>query len=286
MAAPMLAQLGAAIQKVGSSAAHATSTLSSLSTSLTQQLMAPLEVIKGVAGAIGPLVQLANPGAVWHFTRALNDLQAVIGQMVTPVLQGLTKYLVIMGDTLAGLTPVLQPLFDQLAQSLVNAAVGVAQIIQAMAPFTTLIVDRLVVGIKKASEGLAFFHGVIVEIINTMALVLGLQNNRFNPGAKAKGSAVYQPTVSGIEEFANRQFAESLKGINQNRGQGKKPEEFIPEIAAAIKDGQQVVKDIYKELKLVKIGILAFFDSLSKQTNGATDVGPGFGDALRKILIS
>ena len=67
------------------------------------------------------------------------------------MLQGLSSYLQVMGDTMARLMPVLQPLFDQLAQSLVNAAVGVAGIIEAMAPFIQLITDGFVWGVEKAS---------------------------------------------------------------------------------------------------------------------------------------
>src|SRR5262245_23219950 len=106
MAAPMLSNLGQAIQKVGSAATNATSTLSGLGSALTPQLTAPLEVTKGIAGAITPLVQLANPASLFMFNRALDNFQAIIGQMVTPVLQGLTLYLEKFGDVMAGMMPV------------------------------------------------------------------------------------------------------------------------------------------------------------------------------------
>jgi hypothetical protein len=162
----------------------------------------------------------------------------------------------------------------------------VAQIIQAMARFITLIVDGLVVGIKKASEVLAFFDGVIAEIIKTVAAVFGIQN-RFDPGRKAKGSAVYQPTVSGVEEFANRQFAESLKGINQNRGQGKTPEQFLPEIANAIDKGRAKVEELITAVDRIFQWVQRRFGDAEELQQAAGEfVKGGLLGALRKGLIS
>jgi hypothetical protein len=248
MAAPAIAAFGAALSKVGTAATQATSTLSQFGRALTSQVAAPLQAVQGLIGQISSFVQMANPGAIWHLTRAMDNMIAVIGQGLTPVVQGITGYIAKFGDTLAQMMPVVQPLFNELGQMFVNLAYGGTQVIKAMAPFIELLVDGVVVAMKEASKAIAFFQGVVAELITQVAKLFGLSGSRMRTDATAKGAAVYQPQVSGVEEFARKQFEQSLMGINQNRGQGKKPEDLLAEIATSFDKGREAVEAATKAI--------------------------------------
>jgi hypothetical protein len=291
MAAPAIAAFGSMISKVASAATSATSTLSQFGHALTSQVAAPLQVVQGLIGQISSFVQMANPGAVWHLTRAMDNMIAVIGQGLTPVVQGITGYLKTWGDTVAQMMPVVQPVFDELGQMLVNVAYGGTQVVKAMAPFIELLVDGVVVAMKEASKAIAFFQGVVAELITQVAKLFGLSGSRMRTDASAKGAAVYQPQVSGIEEFARKQFEQSLMGINQNRGGGKRPEDWLQEISGKFEEGRLLVDKILLEATEIKNNIVNFLTNVKQvkegiQSGTATGAGMGLGGLMAKALIS
>jgi hypothetical protein len=274
MAAPAIAAFGAAVSKVASATAHATNSISTLGRALTQQLAAPITVVQGLIGQVSSFVEKANPGAIFHLNRAMDNMIAVIGQGLTPVVQGVTGYLKTWGDTLAQMMPIVQPVFDELGQMLVNVAYGGTQVVKAMAPFIELIADALVRGLQEASRAIAFFQGVVTELITAVAKLFGLTGSRMATDRSAKGAAVYQPQVSGVEEFARKQFEQSLMGINQNRGGGKKPEDWLQEISGKFEEGRLLVDKILIEATEIKNNIVNFLANASRT---AEAVGDAFG---------
>jgi hypothetical protein len=293
MAAPVLAALGMAINRVASAATHANGILAQFGQSLVGLLTAPINAVKGFASALTPFVEKANPGAIWHLTRAMDNFMAVIGQGVTPIVQGITIYVEKMGSAMAKLMPVLQPVFDEIGQFFANMAMGGSQLVKALAPFIELLSDVLVDAIQEASRVIAFFQGVLIELLNTLASAFGLKSVRMSTNAEAKGAAVYQPSVSGVEEFARKQFEQSLMGINQNRGQGKKPEDFLQDIANKIDSGRRLVEEIRNFVRDIAKWFVENQGRIEKGANAGKDIattpgGPGIavGGWLGKLLIS
>jgi hypothetical protein len=278
MAAPAIAAFGSALAKVGSAASQATNSVSNLGRALTQQLAAPITAVQGLIGQVSSFVEKANPGAIFHLNRAMDNMIAVIGQGLTPIVQGITIYLQRWGDVMAQMMPVIQPLLDQIGQSLADWAIGGTEVVRALAPFIELFTDLLVDALKEATRAIAFFQGVVAELITTLAKIFGLSGNRMRTDATAKGAAVYQPSVSGVEEFARKQFEQSLMGVNQNRGGGRKPEDILPEIARAIQEGRRVVEEIKTEVANIYKWLLNNKQAVQATGNAATKPGgaPGF----------
>jgi hypothetical protein len=210
---------------------------------LTQSLSAPLAAIQSFGNEIGGLVRLANPGAFHQFQIAMQDAWAVLGGQLTPVLQGLTILGRAVGDNLAKLTPVVQPLFDKIGQGIANIAEGVGPIIEGLAPLVEVFIDVMVELTDWFTKGVALWQGIVAEVLETINSLFGLTSKRFNKDADDRGAAVRGVGVSSVEQFGQDVFKRSVQNAF-GTGQGKKPEEHIPEIAAAVNEGKQLVRDL------------------------------------------
>ena len=238
-----------ALQGVNVGSRLATGALGALSAGLkglSQALTAPLSAVQGMAAAITQMVELANPGVVMQFTLALRDALAVMGGMLTPVMQGMTIAVRAIGDTFAALTPVLQPLFNQIGQLFADWAVVFKEVIKAAAPLIQLFSDAMVDALRQLAVGFAMVEGVIIEVYHAIAELFGLKS-RFDPNAKSQGAAVRQTHVGSVESFAGDVFKKSLQGVF-GAGQGKKPEQIQGEILSAIAEGRKWVIEIRQDV--------------------------------------
>ncbi|HEV3385598.1 MAG TPA: hypothetical protein VG097_12345 [Gemmata sp.] len=118
---PNVGGLGAAFANVGKQFTNVTSSFLEASVSFTGGLTGMVSGIMGLGEAIGGMlggvaslgqtmagfVQLANPAIVQMFTNALQDMQAIIGQALTPILQVVTQVIRIGADALASFLPQL-----------------------------------------------------------------------------------------------------------------------------------------------------------------------------------
>ncbi len=133
--------------------------------------------------------------------------------------------------------------------------------------------------INETSLALMKFYGMLVEIITVITELLGIDSKtRANDNASSKGRAVRQTNVQGVDAFAKSVFEKSLKGIFQT-GEGKDPMQHIPDIAAAIKEGQQVVKDIKDKVTEIYNWIDRNLRGLKDTANGVKDVAGQAADA-------
>lgn len=216
-------------------------------------VMGPLtgvvDSIKGLFDSITSFVSLANPGAIIQFTFAMNDLMAVIGGMLTPVMQGLTIYARAAGDSFAKLAPVLQPLFDKFGQWLADSVMMTQGFIEAFAPLLQIAIDGVIPMLEHMAKAMAFLNGILIEVLNTISEMLGL-SSRFDPNAEGKGAARRQTSVQSVEGFANAAFAKSIQGIFAG-GQGKNPESQRDDIKKAIEEGREIVREIRTSVKEV-----------------------------------
>lgn len=261
----------AGFKELASAAMNAFTGVTKLGGAITQQLLGPLESVRSLVSSIGQMVSLANPAIMQNFMLALNDTAAVIGRMLIPVMQSITVFTRAYGDALAKLAPALEPLFEAIANFIAGYATAVIPLVEAAAPFIALWADALVYLLKALSQGIAFFQGVVIELLNTFSSLFGLEK-RFNMDASSRGAAVRQISVGGIEQTASAVFAKAAQNAFAQAGQEpKKQEDWLKDIATAIKSGQQVVKDIYAEV----VKIVLWTD---KQLNKANDAGNAIGD--------
>jgi hypothetical protein len=275
-----LDKVAGGLDKLAASGKTALSSITSLATSISGALLSPLDSARKMVESIGNLVRLFNPGILVQFQLTLNDTLAVIGSALVPVMQGLTIYVRAFGDVLAGLLPVIRPLFDAIGRYAANFAQGLLPMFQAAAPFIELFTDGMVLLIDKLSLGVAFLQGVVAELITMVANLFGLESD-FNAKASSKGFAARQTKVGSVEQFASDLFASTAKNIYARGDQGvKKPEAILEEIKAMMIQGRKTVGEIASDVRIVARHIRAFVRGFGK---GLEQFGDGFDQGAKEV---
>jgi hypothetical protein len=223
---------------------------------VTDQMAAPLAAIQSFGDQIGSLVRLANPGVWQQFQVAMLDAWAVLGGQLTPVLQGLTILGRAVGDNLAKLTPVVQPLFDKLGQGIANIAAGVGPVVEGLAPLVEVFIDVMGQLTEWFSRSIGVWQGIVSEVLKTINSMFGLTSKRFKPDADSNGAAVRGVSVSSTEQFSQDVFRRNAQ-MAFGTGQGKKPEDHLPEIAASINEGKAIVAAIRDNIREIGLAIIS-----------------------------
>lgn len=258
-----------------------------LTESLTTFLLAPIKSVQALGAAISPLVALFNPAYVIQFELALRDTMAVLGQMLVPVLEGITIYIQKFGDALVGLTPVFQPLFDEIGQLITSIASMLVPMAKAAAPVLQGLAEVLGRFLKILAQGVAFFTGVVIGLLNVITKMFGLTSN-FKEGSSS--NFAFRPTkVQSVEQFSNDVFESSARNIYSRGTEAKKPEALLAEIKDAMENGRKLVEKIEKHVS----AILAWFKRRGQEidkigdaggiASGAASVGGGIGYAIGKL---
>lgn len=91
-----LSKIGPALSSVGGAAGIAVGAIAA----------APAAIVL-LGKSIESMVAKANPAAAFQFNRALDDLMATMGQMLTPVLNGVTDVVRGLADVMQGLKPTI-----------------------------------------------------------------------------------------------------------------------------------------------------------------------------------
>jgi methyl-accepting chemotaxis protein len=279
-----LARFG--LKDLGATALGAMGAMGKLSGALTGGLIAPLNMVQDMVGQIAQLVNLANPGAFVQFTMAMSNWMAILGRTMQPMLQGITQYARIAGDTFAKLEPVLRPLFQTIGDYFVGLAQTAGPLLQAAAPFIQLFVDALSQFVKAFGKVVAFVQGAITALLTTLASALGLQS-RFDPSKNAMGAAVHSVRMSSVDEMARNNFtrqAEAAMGL----GDQKTDTEYLKEIAAAAERGKQMMTDLTQAIKdlveWLKNGREAAKDAKKNVQEGGG--GAGLGAIMGRWMVS
>jgi hypothetical protein len=245
-----------------------------LSTAITEVFTGPLKSVQQFASSIAPYVQAANPGVMLQFQIALLDTQAVVGGLLTPAMQGLTIYVRALGDSLAKLTPVLQPLFNAIGQFIANAAGRMGPLVEQLAPWVELFVDGLTRLVNWFSKYTGAFVGFVTGLMKALNGLLGITSSRYDKDATSKGAAVRSVGVSSVEQFAKDQFAKSTQGI-MGYGKGEKPVELsADEINEKIGNGVKFVEVIAKAVKDIRDWVVKKQQQVDKADKVARTVSP------------
>ena len=264
--------MGSILSSVGPSGGAAADAMVEGMKGVVGALMGPLNVIKGIAEAIGGLVALANPAVMERFMLALNDAMAIIGQILTPIMQALTVAARAWGDAMAGLQPVLQPIITKFSQFIVSWAQGFAPMLEAAAPliqaFGHLLVDVI-------SKGLAFLQGVVVGLIKVLSELFELARSDFDPKRNAQGAAVRQTNVGSVESFASSQFAAMIRASQGGGGQVS-----VEGDVKTIKDWIAKGVGFAEEIRKVANDVWEWVERQRDRIRGAANAANAVGNAI------
>lgn len=214
-----LKEIGAAFLSgnIGGGLATLGRTVGSLGGSLLKTagvaLAAPAAIL-AVGAAIQGLVAKANPAAAFQFNLALSDLGGTMGQILTPVLRGITVFIRAFADGLQGLRPALDPIMKGLGDTIAALAPIMQSLMQMAGPALQtlgfLIKEFVVPAIKLLADTLNEFVQKVMQTAHE--LTGGLINFGDFKAKSSFGAAIRPAQYSSIEEIGKRT---TLAALNQ-----------------------------------------------------------------------
>lgn len=198
-----VAQIGPAIGSLGGSLAK----MGGIAAAVPASIVA-------VGAAIQGLVNKANPGAAFQFNRALDDLAATFGQILTPILQGITVFVRDFADGLQGLKPAFAPLMQGIGGMIAALGPLLQSFMQLAGPAFQavgyLIANIVVPAFKLLADGLREIVKVAMDAISF--ITAGLISFDDYESKSSVGAAIRPAAYSGIEDIGKRT---TLAALNQ-----------------------------------------------------------------------
>jgi hypothetical protein len=167
--------------------------------------------VAAVGLAMVQFVGKANPAVAEQFNLALNDVMAVIGQALTPVLQVVTQVTRLFGDALAGVLPALgavlgeiasslMPIFEALFEAFAISLGFLADVLKIVAPVIKIIAD----GIKTVFD---WWLRAIKYLLGLVGIELG--DTSIKKGSST-GAAVRQAGHDSVEGLIKKAQASAF----------------------------------------------------------------------------
>jgi hypothetical protein len=213
-----LKKMGAAAGKAHSAMLAIPGKLGQISAQWTHTLSLQLDAVKALAAPMGDLVGKSNPAAIKQFTLAVNDASAVLGRILLPIFQSLTRAARSVGDTYATLEKRFRPAMDGIAKmfdawftAIGNAARDNAFAIEVMAH---------VVG--NAAQAFGWLTTQIGKVHTLVASMFGFERD---PDVSGRGAAVRSVNITSRGEDVARAAQEAA--FMQALGQGPKQDPVV-----------------------------------------------------------
>jgi hypothetical protein len=230
--------------------------------------------IKALAAPLAQFVGLRSPAALKQFELALNDMNAVIGDMLLPVFTALIRAARSMGDTYATLESRLQPIFTSMADSIgvVFKAIGsVARDNAGALQIMAEVMGGLIKVSAQAAAGALKLLNVLggFGILKTIAAAIGIGPPKEESG---RGRAIRNISIGGSGEDVARKAQEAAFAA----ALGVKPKEE-PVVSALDKILEFLDKNLSHD-KLLEL-VAAIIGGLAEKIAGKTGANAAAGVA-------
>jgi hypothetical protein len=162
--------------------------------------------LKEITQSLVSMVQVASPGAFKLWTMALEDVQGVIGQSFTPVLEMMTEGVGLFGDVLATVLPnmdemneilnVIRPAFEDLKNELKSFFTEFGATIRQFISQGLMVLMKVLGAMMRVVGGM-------VRMVGDFMRLLGMSS----PGGEMRSSrgAAARPTqMQGLEEYSRQ----------------------------------------------------------------------------------
>jgi hypothetical protein len=157
------------------------------------------DTIRSMGDSMAKFVSKSNPALVEKFNIVMNDAEAVIGRILTPAFEALTRAASGVGDTLA----VLEPIFKRFSASMGGVIEGIFKTITDVLKENAPLIEGLLTLVGHAIKGIAkVFDWAMKQLsgalkfVNTIMKSLGFGQD-VKPDASARGSAVRSVSIGG-----------------------------------------------------------------------------------------
>lgn len=187
------------------------------------------QLFKSAADGVAQYVAAFSPATAARYSQAWSDLSASIGEQLLPVLDMATGVVRFFGDVVAGLTPVIRPVIDQVTQ--IYSAFGGAfkdvfnELIKAfvilepvLSPVRELIVNIFTGQMQLMTWGLKEMAKYLKVATNALALFFGVEVPKVEGASygKAAASVTTTNTDSLLRQLREKSFALGKSGGEDN----------------------------------------------------------------------
>jgi type VI secretion system secreted protein VgrG len=179
------------------------------------------------------LVSKANPAVMKRFTLAFDDMEAVVGHRLTPVMETATKITREIGDVLATVLPNTSEMRDVLAP----LGDTFKDVVQATKPLIFAMKEGLSAALHELATTVQFTAGVTsgaTEHWRQWAKRMGMEME------SSMGAAARPAKVQGIESYLNSAYASALSSGGNDPGQ---------QTAKNTKEATDILKEVREFLR-------------------------------------
>jgi phage-related protein len=202
------------------------------------------QVFRSATESLANYVRAFSPATVQRYERAWADLTASVGRILMPVMDGAIRVVRWLGDSIAGLTPILQPLLRDVMASVgpvlnvvgnaLREVVSSASLVyQALRPLLGGLLDILN-PVRLLTAGMKLFADVLRMVNVGLAALFGLKLPQFQ-GA-SQGLAFAQTGTTDVGGMLRRLREEAYKV----GGEGEKKDPNVQQV--------DLLREIYKVL--------------------------------------
>ena len=166
---------GRVAEKAGAATAAIATPLNQINSTVAPITAAFTGIVDQIMGLAGPLVSLVSkmdPTTVQLFEFAINDLMAVFGDILKPILKAITEVTRKLADTFKTMKPVFDPIIAAVVKIIGIFAKLIEPIARIMVPVLQLlaiVLDKLVIPILEVFvDKLIWLSKQVIRIINWM----------------------------------------------------------------------------------------------------------------------
>lgn len=248
---------------------------------LIDKLIAPIgdsfgKIANKINSAMGPIISMVgkmNPALVQMFEFAMDDLMAIMGQSLQPILQAVIGVVRQLGDMFATLQPVIDPVIQSIAklvgiigkmiEPIAKIAIPIFQLFGAILEGIVIpIFEKFVDALKWLADGVLKLVNKIIEAYNWVAdskagRALGLSKaNLISLDSlekkTAQGTAIRETQRTSAEDLGARtreaSFGQTQKNMLEVMGQvAKNTNNMVAQIAALLGINEEQVRQLAKQ---------------------------------------
>jgi phage-related protein len=169
------------------------------------------EKLTALAAPIEKLVQGMNPALVEHMQLVFDDLFAVLGQAVEPVLEAMIPVFRMFADVIAQFVPLIIPLTKAMGEYFAALGGAMVEVLQPLLPILAVVLVPLTyafrilaVVMKAIGEAIGWVVKQILAMVNAIRRAFGLDEINLDKTKGSTGAAVKPAQYGSIADIGSR----------------------------------------------------------------------------------
>lgn len=208
---------------------------------------------KALTSTVGNFTEKSNPAQFQRMTLVMNDMTAALGVSLEPLMESFITIGKMIGDTFAGLQPVLSPIaaaFGSIAETLAALILPAVESLAAPLAYVGEIFKGLADVVKDLIDPMKKFLDIMLDLFG----LTGTQNAVFDKNRSAVGTAARNfRFMSSGDELQKNNAIQALRGAPSMQEKVQAAQVELPgvlkEILNSMKEAIKVLNDFLTAIK-------------------------------------